>query len=328
LLISGDKITEDNRQSKHQENILCVDESFGLKVVYSEEVRRHPDTERAVLLHEAMAPFLTELKQLESIPLEPILKYTITITTVHTSEFRPAQGYQNIGTYPTSFGFKPDSRYDAIPKALAWRVSPFMSNVHLFRLVAQELKYITIALFYNDEQLQGLDKRCNDGPHAYLYSFLHDGATVACQGYEYIPGHRMVPMSAKFGVRETTKGWELGLAPGGAIFQDIYVDEHPETWNWSAASFFNIQILNSVAWKAVTGQKVPGVPPTFKDYQNARIPFYHLVDNQGGISSTGPVNVRSVSEIDREITVGPQENLSGGSPVICIFCEKNLTDSV
>ncbi|CAG8902140.1 unnamed protein product [Penicillium egyptiacum] len=336
LLISGDKITEHHRQSKHEQNILCVDESFGLRFVVQsypprqEIVRRHPDTERAVLLHETMAPFLTELKHLESVPLEPILKYTITITTVHTSVFRPAQGYQDIGTHPTSFGFRPDSRHDATPKALTWRVSPFMSNVHLFRLVAQELKYLEIALFYNNEQLQGLGKG-RDVPHAYLYNFLHDGASVACQGYEYIPGHSAVPLSASSRTRAESKGWELGLATGGTIFQDIYVDEHPEAWNWTAASFFNIQILNSVAWKAVTGQQTPGVPPTFKDYLNARIPFYHLyhvVENQRGVSNRVLPNVRSVSEIDREITIGPQQNLSGGSPVICIFCEKNLADTI
>lgn len=48
-------------------------------------------------------------------------------------------------------------------------------------------------------------------------------------------------------------GWEMSLGAGGKLQQCIKKTVDPGLWNWTASCFINIQIMNSVAFRDLTG---------------------------------------------------------------------------
>jgi len=65
--------------------------------------------------------------------------------------------------------------------------------------------------------------------------------------------------------------WEMALGAGGKLGQSIEKTKDERLWNWGASKLFNIQILNSVAFKAFTGLS-PVTPISFREYVTAKIP--------------------------------------------------------
>ena len=69
--------------------------------------------------------------------------------------------------------------------------------------------------------------------------------------------------------------FSMGLAPGGRMRQHIEEDPHDlGAWDQRHASRCFVSILNSVQWRAVTGEKPPTQPPTAKDYTECGLPWF------------------------------------------------------
>lgn len=67
----------------------------------------------------------------------------------------------------------------------------------------------------------------------------------------------------------------MGLAPGGRMKQQIYRDHfRPDDWCTDHSSRCFVHICNSMAWKQVTGEPPPTVPPTAKEYTKAGLPWF------------------------------------------------------
>lgn len=68
---------------------------------------------------------------------------------------------------------------------------------------------------------------------------------------------------------------EMGLAPGGAMRQEIYDDPHEfKDWDRETGSRCFVHILNSTTWSGTTGELPPTEPRTAQDYSNAGLPWF------------------------------------------------------
>lgn len=71
----------------------------------------------------------------------------------------------------------------------------------------------------------------------------------------------------------------MGIAAGGSIKQQIYPDTHGvDVWDSNIKRGITIHLVNSVAYRAITGKDAPPSPIDVKQYQNARIPWYSHYD--------------------------------------------------
>src|SRR5437763_8553386 len=62
----------------------------------------------------------------------------------------------------------------------------------------------------------------------------------------------------------------MGLAPGGRMKQEIYDDPFDfDDWDLTRSSRCFVHLTNSLAWRAITGQVPPTIPPTAKQYAQA-----------------------------------------------------------
>ena len=63
--------------------------------------------------------------------------------------------------------------------------------------------------------------------------------------------------------------------------QEIYEDDYGfDAWDLNASSRCFVHILNSNQWKKVTGQPLPGAPPSASDYTNAGLPWFEYYDDK------------------------------------------------
>ncbi|KAG0637416.1 hypothetical protein HOY80DRAFT_269585 [Tuber brumale] len=130
--------------------------------------------------------------------------------------------------------------------------------------------------------------------------------------------------------KEGSGGWDMGLAAGGRIKQTITKDLDPRVWNKADMKMVNIQMVNSVAFEAITGLAPPMPTVSFEDYAKAKIPYYiHDQANPAWIRRQFD-SVSTVSEIDTEKDVEFLESLKspGGTLVGCVCCERNMCDCV
>lgn len=75
--------------------------------------------------------------------------------------------------------------------------------------------------------------------------------------------------------------YSMGIAAGGSIKQQIRPDVHgSDSWDLNKRKSINIHIVNSLAYKAITGKDAPPTPVTVEEYQKAKIPWYSHYDEK------------------------------------------------
>jgi len=68
---------------------------------------------------------------------------------------------------------------------------------------------------------------------------------------------------------------DMGLAPGGRMRQDLYAYDGKLTdWDASHSSRCFVHLANSLAWRAITGEAPPTLPPTAAQYTAAGLPWF------------------------------------------------------
>ena len=92
---------------------------------------------------------------------------------------------------------------------------------------------------------------------------------------------------------------EMGIAAGGLIEQSILEDTNdPGVWEVNNGTIFNVQILNSAAFEAVTGKAPPETPVTAKTYAENGYPYYEIYDEKPSGIKGDFSGVQSVAEKD------------------------------
>jgi hypothetical protein len=96
---------------------------------------------------------------------------------------------------------------------------------------------------------------------------------------------------------------ELGLAPGGTMEQQVFSDPYGiGDWSKDHKGRCFVHLLNSMSWRAVTGENPPTVPFTAADYSSKNYPWYeHYRDDlkaEGGTSKTA--SLKGVVQLEKE----------------------------
>jgi len=104
----------------------------------------------------------------------------------------------------------------------------------------------------------------------------------------------------------------MSLAAGGLIKQSINADTYPASiWDPESTIMFNIQLLNSESFMAVTGRAPPSSPIDAKTYQQHGYPFFDIWNEElSGVKGNFGV-VKSVGEIDESKAKAKKEDFWG-----------------
>jgi hypothetical protein len=108
----------------------------------------------------------------------------------------------------------------------------------------------------------------------------------------------------------------MGIAAGGLIKQSIIEDKNNSNiWESDNGIIFNVQILNSAAFKAVTGMTPPETTVTAKTYAALGYPYYDVYDEKPSDIKGDFVGGHSVIEKDLK-----------GTPKLPIHCSKMICE--
>jgi hypothetical protein len=283
----------------------------------------HRSTEgRPVFVHEVLAQYSAPAIPIAHLSVQAVLPYNIEIQ-IRTPEEYTSTAYL---PYLTSRGRQGLRSVPCKIVQLPREYSPFLGVNDFAKLIAELLEVEEVVMFLND----GRDiKR----PPTYqaLHEVIANGSVLTCQGYVLEPligfSRHLVPGKQIHPKKELR--WDMGLVPGGGIRQEIVPDPDPLEWNWTRARLVNIQLLNSVIFKSMTGIHPPSPPISYKDYINARLPFFHTI-GVGAVAETSTLrSLKSVGEQDHTVDISSQVTMSNEHKVNgCVICEKNFADSV
>lgn len=97
--------------------------------------------------------------------------------------------------------------------------------------------------------------------------------------------------------------FDMGLAPGGRMRQEIYDDPYGfDEWDTANASRCFVHIANSLVWRAITGSNPPATPPTAKEYTRAGLPWFeYYAENLDALAGTPALaGLKSVAQMGEE----------------------------
>lgn len=116
-----------------------------------------------------------------------------------------------------------------------------------------------------------------------------------------------------FARSESPSDSEMGLAPGGLMRQRIHEDLYGEdAWEADSSARCFVHMLNSPAFREVTGNTPPQQPPTAEEYTAAGLPWFELYDaDQPALEGVEPLR-RAESLGTRRIREG--RPVSQGNP--------------
>ncbi len=123
-------------------------------------------------------------------------------------------------------------------------------------------------------------------------------------------------------------GWivhEMSVAAGGLIKQVIMPDKSTkESWNADRTVCFNVQILNSQAFRTVTGFDAPSTPVSAQTYADAGQPYFSIYGEEHsgivglfeGLQSVNQMDKKSKNEIARAAVT--EVDVSTQNPIIAL----------
>ncbi len=122
-----------------------------------------------------------------------------------------------------------------------------------------------------------------------------------------------------FGMAAPVAAPDMGLAPGGRMRQHIYDDEHGvEAWDQADGSRCFVALANSLAWRAIAGEAPPTLPPTARDYAEAKLPWFDYYADAAAVAGAAPFkSLLSVFNLGKKKGEAPlPENASAAAAVV------------
>jgi hypothetical protein len=173
------------------------------------------------------------------------------------------------------------------------------------------------------------DRVSDDGPISFHPKRIDD-PYVTSRGFGLAGLRRAKAASSPTRETDRNAGWEIGLGAGGRLNQWIRESADDRLWDWKISCFFNIQILNAVAFKSVTGIS-PWTPISFKHYTDYSIPFHCFLDpEESGNMQGHERELLSVGQIDMQLhgNIAPCFRMKQTGVMGCANCELNLCDKM
>jgi hypothetical protein len=106
-------------------------------------------------------------------------------------------------------------------------------------------------------------------------------------------------------------GVEMGLGAGGKMKQKIYPDPHGiDTWDENNYGRVFVHIVNSMAFREITGKEPPTTPVSARTYAQYKLPWFDLYDDKmGDIGASSELKgVKSIKEMDEQKGFKPQQD--------------------
>lgn len=106
----------------------------------------------------------------------------------------------------------------------------------------------------------------------------------------------------------------LGIGPGGRICQQIKGDKSdPRLWDVANSRILHVQIVNSQAFKDLTGLDPPDTPINQTMYEDIRFPFLQDWKEKPESQGDGEIKVESESKVASESRVESESKVEGDS---------------
>ncbi len=99
---------------------------------------------------------------------------------------------------------------------------------------------------------------------------------------------------------------DLGLAPGGRMRQEISSDRYDfEDWDLEHSSRCYVHLANSIAWRAITGEAPPTMPPTAEHYTRLGLPWFEYYSDGEALEGSHILDgLKSAAQIDNDSPEG------------------------
>ena len=114
--------------------------------------------------------------------------------------------------------------------------------------------------------------------------------------------------TARYGLASPS---EMGLGAGGRMRQKIYPDPHGlDTWDPARFGRVYVHIVNSMAFREITGRPAPPTPITAREYARFGLPWFDLYDSDRDDLEAARAfeKVKSVRDKDAEHGFGEQQD--------------------
>jgi hypothetical protein len=128
-------------------------------------------------------------------------------------------------------------------------------------------------------------------------------------------------------LEEPKASYDMGLAPGGRMKQEIYEDPFDlNDWEMDHRSRCFIHIANSLVWRAITNDSPPTVPFTAKEYTKHGLPWFeYYSDNSSSLDGSGILKVlKSVVQMGKDKKDKPQPENESVTPGKIVELRKGL----
>jgi hypothetical protein len=125
--------------------------------------------------------------------------------------------------------------------------------------------------------------------------------------------------------------FDMGLAPGGEMRQEIYDDEFGiEVWDESQSGRCFVHLANSLVWRSITGQNPPHSPITAKHYSQCGLPWFEYYSDGTAIQGSSVLDkLKTVVQIGKEKGQKPlPENQSADIQNVKVLFGKKSPDQV
>ncbi len=121
-------------------------------------------------------------------------------------------------------------------------------------------------------------------------------------------------------IQEDAAMYDMGLAPGGRMRQEIYDDPYEfNEWDTENASRCFVHIANSMVWRSITGKNPPTTPPTSREYTKAGLPWFEYYSDGEAIDGSGILaGLKSVIQIGQkkgDVPLPENESVTPGNVV-------------
>jgi tetratricopeptide (TPR) repeat protein len=112
---------------------------------------------------------------------------------------------------------------------------------------------------------------------------------------------RFMPSTGPIRPRGPEDDFEMGLAAGGSIRQQIFEDQYGhQAWDEESLVRLTIRIVDTVTFKRITGRDAPATPVSAEHYTKAGLPWFHYVEHAPALAPSGILaRIRGVRQIDR-----------------------------
>jgi hypothetical protein len=140
--------------------------------------------------------------------------------------------------------------------------------------------------------------------------------------YEELLKRRVRRWDFDLGCSRLVGSAEMGLAPGGLMRQEIYKDPHGlDAWDTTQTARCFVHLVNSAAYRQITGCAPPTEPITAYRYRDANIPWFEYYGGDAKVLEGAPRLAALDSVAAKKIKKGGKS----AEPVVLVDEKKVVT---